>query len=129
MKSTNEQAKIQWRSPHHHYRPLEICNPAVADLPSPPYRADRWGMHHVRVKILGYFLQKWISKTGYFQEYRFFLAWAEQFFDADAEAIKESIIRVGLWWSGEPGRPGGPELIQMQAELVAYAIREGGELW
>ena len=64
----------------------------------------------------------------YFREYGPFLGWTANFFEAEAHAIKGSIIRAGRWWAGEPGQAGGPQLIQMQAEIVAYARIHGGDL-
>jgi hypothetical protein len=33
---------------------------------------------------------------------------------------------IGLWRNGRKGRAGGPALIHMQAEIVAYAKRHSG---
>lgn len=69
-----------------------------------------------------------IPKIGYFREYRSFLKGIATFLEPSGQAIKGSLTRVGLWWAGQTGQAGGPQLIQMQAEIVAYAQIHGGDL-
>jgi len=130
-----QEAKNQWEKPLAYYPPEDICDPHSADLPEPPYRSDPWKEHHSRARLLGTFLKVWIPKEkSYFRTYEAFKRWIDLlpgphgFPGPDGEAMRESLIHVGLWWAGISGQPGGPQLIQMQAEIVVYARIHGGDL-
>ena len=125
-KDISQEAKNQWLYPIKNVPSEDICDPETANLLGPPHRGDPYGLHHKRGVKVGSRLLAKIEEDGYFREYSKFISWCGRLFEVNGHAIAQSLRTINLWRNGMKGRAGGPQLIQMQAEIVAYAKRHSG---
>jgi hypothetical protein len=71
-----------------------------------------------RLDQIGEFI--FIRKTlhGYFQTYKSLLMETASELNCSRQTVRRTLEESGLWRKGKRGKPGGPQLIKMQDEIV-----------
>ena len=89
------------------------------------YRNDRQQvsrrLHHERVVLIGLALREYLTWSPLFESYEEFLDWAGEIVGVGGPAVGYSLKKRKVYRKGTSGSKGGPQLLEMQYDIVAYA--------